>query len=129
MQQTAGARSIAATGTDANAKAKMCRAKHATNSHRLLAAPLRIARAAAAAAAVPDQHSQVQAQQVDPGLEAFKTLVADRRFLCTQCGKCCTGRQYQLIPSATLGFWEHCFPSCTAAPNTTGKLRRVQEPC
>jgi len=55
----------------------------------------------AVAAAVPHgvgQHqtemaSAVDAQDgpLDHGLEAFKSLIAERRFFCTQCGKCCTG--------------------------------------
>jgi hypothetical protein len=27
----------------------------------------------------------------DPGLAAFAALIGSKRFLCTQCGKCCTG--------------------------------------
>lgn len=37
------------------------------------------------------QHYQQQQQQPDPGLAAFAALIADKRFFCTQCGKCCTG--------------------------------------
>lgn len=37
------------------------------------------------------QQQQQQHQQPDPGLAAFAALIADKRFTCTQCGKCCTG--------------------------------------
>lgn len=37
---------------------------------------------------LPSNDSQ---QQLDVGLEAFKALIAEKRFTCTQCGKCCTG--------------------------------------
>lgn len=61
----------------------------------------------AVAAAVPHggQHqtelaSTVGAQDgpLDHGLEAFKSLIAERRFFCTQCGKCCTGVNGRTIP-------------------------------
>jgi hypothetical protein len=38
------------------------------------------------------------AQQQDPGLESFKAVIAERRFTCTQCGKCCTGVSRQHDP-------------------------------
>lgn len=44
---------------------------------------------------VPQQqeqhHHHLQQQQPDPGLVAFAALIAEKRFFCTQCGKCCTG--------------------------------------
>eukprot|EP00879_Flechtneria_rotunda_P024741 GHRR01026247.1.p1 GENE.GHRR01026247.1~~GHRR01026247.1.p1 ORF type:complete len:230 (+),score=26.49 GHRR01026247.1:391-1080(+) len=40
------------------------------------------------AAAAASQEQQLPA---DTGLAAFKSLIAEKRFICTQCGKCCTG--------------------------------------
>lgn len=54
-----------------------------------------------AVAAVADDDTKSPPAQpthtTDPGLEAFKALIAERRFMCTQCGKCCTGATLGLL--------------------------------
>ncbi|WIA28253.1 hypothetical protein OEZ86_010808 [Tetradesmus obliquus] len=49
------------------------------------------AAATAAAAAAAATAAAAAAAAPDPGLESFKALIGERRFHCTQCGKCCTG--------------------------------------
>ncbi|WIA08177.1 hypothetical protein OEZ85_007631 [Tetradesmus obliquus] len=44
-----------------------------------------------ASAATVTAASSAAAARPDPGLESFKALIGERRFHCTQCGKCCTG--------------------------------------
>ncbi|MEW5310776.1 MAG: hypothetical protein WDW38_002540 [Sanguina aurantia] len=48
-------------------------------------------RAASQTAEVGTTHSHPVSSSADPTLAPFERMVADKKFMCTMCGKCCTG--------------------------------------
>lgn len=79
------------------------------------AAHRRLVLTATSAANVSHSAQQDAAQQPQPeadaGLELFKRMIGEKRFTCTQCGKCCTGSGEvccAVAPSVFVPFTSDC---------------------